>query len=87
MVRTCFFTVKTEVMSSETHFSPQTQSADIINSPVTTLHFVKSSETNLLSVKWSGGTVQTDIFHLSRLCAAVTFTVPCEISNVSSFGS
>lgn len=53
MVRTCFFTVKTEVMSSETHFSPQTQSADIINSPVTTLHFVKSSETNLLSVKWS----------------------------------
>lgn len=80
MVRTCFFTVKT-------HFSPQTQSADIINSPVTTLHFVKSSETNLLSVKWSGGTVQTDIFHLSRLCAAVTFTVPCEISNVSSFGS
>lgn len=80
MVRTCFFTVKT-------HFSPQTQSADIINSPVTTLHFVKSSETNLLSVKWSGGTVQTVIFHLSRLCAAVTFTVPCEISNVSSFGS
>lgn len=80
MVRTCFFTVKT-------HFSPQTQSADIINSPVTTLHFVKSSETNLLSVKWSGGTVQTDIFHLSRLCAAVTFTVPCEISHVSSFGS
>lgn len=80
MVRTCFFTVKT-------HFSPQTQSADIINSPVTTLHFVKSSETNLLSVKWSGGTVQTVIFHLSRLCAAVTFTVPCGISNVSSFGS
>lgn len=43
--------VRTRYVIRETHFSPQTQSADIISSPVTRLRFVKSSETNVLSVK------------------------------------